>query len=60
MTVQNFMKIVWTVFEKFEIFMKRSGEKKQKKNQHDWISSRNFFLTPKKAGSKVFCVFYAV
>ena len=39
MTVQNFMKIVWTVFEKFEIFMKRSGEKKQK-NQHDWISSR--------------------
>ena len=27
MTVQNFMKIVWTVFEKFEIFMKRSGEK---------------------------------
>ena len=29
MTVQNFVKIVWTVFEKFEIFMKRSGEKKQ-------------------------------
>ena len=27
MTVQNFMKIVRTVFEKFEIFMKRSGEK---------------------------------
>ena len=27
MTVQNFVKIVWTVFEKFEIFMKRSGEK---------------------------------
>ena len=30
MTVQNFMKIVQTVFEGFEIFMKRSGEKKQK------------------------------
>ena len=43
MTVQNFMKIVWTVFEKFEIFMKRSGEKKQ----HDCISSRKFFPTPK-------------
>ena len=26
--LQNFMKIVWTVFEKFESFMKRSGEKK--------------------------------
>ena len=46
MTVQNFVKIVWTVFEKFEIFMKRSGEKKQKK-QHDCISSRKFFPTPK-------------
>ena len=44
MTVQNFVKIVWTVFEKFEIFMKRSGEKKQ----HDCISSRKFFPTPKK------------
>ena len=43
MTVQNFVKIVWTVFEKFEIFMKRSGEKKQ----HDCISSRKFFPTPK-------------
>ena len=32
MAVQNFMKIVWTVFEKFEIFMKRSGEKTTKKN----------------------------
>ena len=31
MTVQNFMKIVWIVFENIEIFMKRSGEKKQKK-----------------------------
>ena len=30
MTVQNFVKIAWTVFEKFEIFMKRSGEKKTK------------------------------
>ena len=43
MTVQNFMKIVWTFFEKFEIFMKRSGEKKR----HDWISSRKFFPTLK-------------
>ena len=42
MTVQNFMKIVWTVFDKFEIFMKR-GEKKR----HDCISSRKFFPTPK-------------
>ena len=24
---QNFMEIVWTVFEKFEIFIERSGEK---------------------------------
>ena len=44
MTVQNFMKIVWSVFEKFETFMKRSGEKKR----HDWICSRKFFPTPKK------------
>ena len=43
MIVQNFVKIVRTVFEKFEIFMKRSGEKKQ----HDCISSRKFFPTPK-------------
>ena len=27
MTVQNFMKILWTVFEKLEIFIERSGEK---------------------------------
>ena len=46
MTVQNCVKIVWTVFVKFEIFMKRSGEKKQKK-QHDCLSSRNIFPTPK-------------
>ena len=44
MTVQSFVKIVWTVFEKFEIFMKRLGEKKQ----HDCISSQKFFPTPKK------------
>ena len=44
MTVRNFVKIVWTVFEQFEIFMKRSGGKKQ----HDCISGRNFFPTPKK------------
>ena len=47
MTVQNFMKIVWTVFEKFKIFMKRSGEKKQQKKRHDCICSRKFFSTPK-------------
>ena len=53
MTVQNFVKIVWTVFEKFEIFMKRLGEKKQKK-QHDCISSRKFFPTPKnRSGLKI-------
>ena len=37
------MKIVWTVFERFEIFMKRSGEKKQKKRQ-------NFFRLLKMIG----------
>ena len=26
MTVENFAEIVWTVFEKFEIFIERSGE----------------------------------
>ena len=30
MIVQKFMEIVWTVFEKFEIFIERSGEKKNK------------------------------
>ena len=44
MIVQNFVIIVRTVFEKFEIFMKKSGEKKQ----HDCISRRKFFPTPKK------------
>ena len=29
-TVQNFIVIVWTVFEKFEIFIGRSGEKNKK------------------------------
>ena len=29
MTVQNFMKIVSTVFEKFEIFIERSGRQKK-------------------------------
>ena len=53
MTVQNFMKIVWTVFEKFEIFMKSLGEKKQ----HDCISSRKFFPTPKKL-LVIFPLFY--
>ena len=31
--LQNFIKIVWTVFDKFEILMKRSGEKKTKKTR---------------------------
>ena len=30
MTVQSFMEIEWTVFEKFEVFMKRSREKIKK------------------------------
>ena len=30
MTVHNFMKILWTFFEKFETFMKRSGQKNKK------------------------------
>ena len=47
MTVQNFMKIVRTVFEKFEIFMK-----KQKKIRHDWLSSRKFFSDSEKTGSE--------
>ena len=50
MTVQSFMKIVRIVFEKFEIFMKTSGEKKTKK-RHDCISSRKFFPTPKNSVS---------
>ena len=41
MTVQNFMNIEWTFCEKFEIFMKGSGEKKTKE-RHDCISSRKF------------------
>ena len=43
MTVENFMEIVWTVFEKFAIFTERSGEKKR----HDCISSRQLVPTPK-------------
>ena len=50
MTVQNFMKIVWTVFEKFEIFMKRLGEKKR----HGSISSRKYFPTPNKIEGGLF------
>ena len=46
MTVENFVRIVWTVFEKFEIIMKGREKKKQKK-RHDCISSRNFFRLPK-------------
>ena len=39
-TVQNFIKIVWTVFEKIfrEVFSERSGEKR-----YDCISSRELF-----------------
>ena len=48
---KNFTKIVFTVFEKFEIFMKRSGEKKPKK-RHVCISSRKFFPTPKQSYSQ--------
>ena len=40
--LQNFMKIVWTVFENFEVFIKRSGEEKR----HDW-TPKKFFPTPK-------------
>ena len=46
MTVQNFVKIVRTVFEKFEIFMKRSGEKKTKKNSTIALVEK-IFPTPK-------------
>ena len=48
MTVQNFVKIVRTLFVKFEIVMKRSGEKKNKKKHHDCISSQKFFPTLKR------------
>ena len=40
------MKIAWTVFEKFEYFIERPGEKKNKK-RYDCISSRKMFPTPK-------------
>ena len=43
MTVLNFIKIVWTVFEKFEIFIERSGEKR-----YDCIRSRKIVATPKR------------
>ena len=42
MTVQNSMKIVWTVFEKFEIFMKC-----REKKRHNCVSRRKFFPTHK-------------
>ena len=35
------VKLVWTVFEKFEIRIKRSGEKR-----YECISSGQFFPTP--------------
>ena len=49
MTVQIFMEIVWTVFEKFEIFVQRSGEK----NLTIAISSQKFFPTPKKLSCEI-------
>ena len=33
MTFQTFMKIVLTAFEKFEVFIETSGEKKQKQKK---------------------------
>ena len=50
MTVQNFMEIVKTVSDNFEIFMKRSGEKKR----HVCISSETFFPTPKNCQARWF------
>ena len=49
MTVQIFIKIVWTFFENLEIFIERSGERKKR---HDCIS-RNLFPTPKNEESGV-------
>ena len=43
MTVQNFDKIVWTVFENFELSDENIGRKKTKK-RHDCISSRKIFF----------------
>ena len=51
MTLESFVRIVWTVFEKFEIFMGRTGEKKNKKKRYECISSRKLFPTPKKCES---------
>ena len=47
--VLNFTRIVWTVFEKFEIFMKG-----REKKQHDCLSSRKFFPTPKNEYFRTF------
>ena len=41
MIVKNFVRIVLTVFESFEIFIQRSGEKR-----YDFIGSPTFFPTP--------------
>ena len=43
MFVQDFVRIVGTVFENIESFMEG-----REKKQHDCISSRKFFPTPKK------------
>ena len=48
MAVENFVRIVWTVFEKIEIFIELSGEKER----YDCISCRNFFPTPEKLTSE--------
>ena len=45
MTGQKFIKTVWTVFEKLQIFIERSGEKM--KNQTELFLQSSFFPTPK-------------
>ena len=53
MTVKNFVRIKWTVFEKLEIFIEKSAKKR-----HDWISSRKFFPTPKTFSARVTALTY--
>ena len=55
MTLESFVRIVWTVFEKFDIFIERSGEK-TKKTRRDCISSRKFFPTPKNVSGMRACM----
>ena len=51
MNVLNFRKTVWTTFEKFEIFIERSGEKKTKTTQ-------NFFRLLKFVKTFIASIFY--